>query len=728
MGRLLLFFLLPSYTIAQTLGIVTNENNQPLSGVEVIIMSTATLVETDDKGTFSIDNSTPKRSVLYFSKEGYKSQTIPFVANDKFEITLSELHVNIDEVEVSSINNKLSSNQTLNIQSKKMTQLNASSFNLVESLSKISGVEQQTTGNGIQKVVVRGLSGTRVVTLMNGTRIENQQWGTDHGIGVTDLGIGKVELVKGPASIIFGADALGGALYLSDESFNNNKPLETKIITQFESASMLINNQIGLKWSNKAIKNNTLIEYGSVADYRLPDKTYLFNSRYSQMAFKTALGYNTDKWVMNLRYQYNQNTMGIPAHSHDTEPTLDQLTSSSQNRYPTRPTQFNALHLLNIENSIYFSNSTLKVILANSNNRLEEFEAWTVPEIDVYLNSSQLNLLYSKPLSKYLKWTIGSQSGLQLNLNQPARTQLIANTKTTDLGLYSLLEYSSKSHLSSQIAIRIDNRKIDLQDGSFSKDYKAISLSLGLAKQWEEHHVRMSYSSAFRTPHFYELLANGVHHATRRYEIGDKDLNIEKGNQIDFSYEWTGHHLGFIINPFYHSISDFITLNPLDSTIKNVPVFRYEQLDNVELKGVELNIHFHPHFAHQLHFDIGLSLLEGKSKDGNFLSYMPANNTQSTVRYLFSKRHKKMQLKTVFMEHAFHMAQQNTAINEKPSEAYHLVDGGLTFSFYKNPLFNLTLGVKNIFNESYVPHLSNLKPYIIPNQGRSYFIKLITNL
>lgn len=730
MIRFLLFFLIPCFSFAQISGVVTNVKNEPISDVTILILSTSTAYKSGTDGSFELNEGIPKSTILYFSKEGYKSKTLQYSNDDSLRVKLSELHVNIDEVEISSINHKLSANQTLNIQSRKLTQLNESSFNLVESLSKISGVEQTTTGNGIQKVVVRGLSGMRVVTLMNGTRIENQQWGSDHGIGFTDLGLDKVELVKGPASIIFGADALGGAIYFSDESFNNNKPLQATLTSNFESSSMLHNNQLGLKWSSGGLKNNTYLEYGSAADYQLPNKIYLFNSRFSQMAFKTAFGYNSEHWVINLRYQYNQNSMGIPAHTHGSDPTLDELTSTNQDgREPTRPTQFNSLHLLNIESSVYFNENTLKLILANSNNRLEEFEKWTIPYIDVYLNSTQLSLVFAKPISKKLKWSIGSQSSYQINLNQPkAVSQLTPNNTTKDIGLYSLLEYTSEKQLSSQLAVRGDNRTISLNDQTFSKHYNALSLSYGIAKQINAHHFRMSFSSAFRTPNFYELLADGFHHASRRYEIGDNGLKIEKGNQFDLSYEWTGNHLGFIINPFYHIISDYISLNPLDSVIENAPVFVYEQYDNVHLKGVEMNLHFHPHFAHQFHFDLGLSLLEGKTNEGNFLALMPANNIKTSIRYLFDKTEKNLRLNTVFLEYAHYMEQKNVAVNEETTDAYNLLDGGVSFSFNKQPSFDITLGVKNITNTTYVPHLSNLKNYMIPNQGRSFFIKLITNL
>ena len=74
------------------------------------------------------------------------------------------------------------------------------------------------------------------------------------------------------------------------------------------------------------------------------------------------------------------------------------------------------------------------------------------------------------------------------------------------------------------------------------------------------------------------------------------------------------------------------------------------------------------------------------------------------------------------------MEQKNVATNEETTDSYNLLDGGLSVSFNKQATFDITLGVKNILNTTYVPHLSNLKSYMIPNPGRSIFFKLITNL
>jgi iron complex outermembrane receptor protein len=330
------------------------------------------------------------------------------------------------------------------------------------------------------------------------------------------------------------------------------------------------------------------------------------------------------------------------------------------------------------------------------------------------------------PISNTLNWTFGTQLGQQENTNKEARTQLIPDGSTTDLGGYSLLEYS-KNSFTSQLGLRFDKREIELQDNTFSKKFDAFSATLGLSKKGQKQHIRVSYSSAFRTPHFSELLADGVHHGTKRYEIGDKNLIAEKGHQFDIAYEWTGEHLGLIINPYFHLINDFIALNPKDSIIDNTPVYKYEQVNNVTIKGIEMNVHYHPHFAHHLHFEESLTIMEGK--EGNsFLALMPAHKSQTLVRYYFDKTQKKVQLHNTFFEYVYTAAQDKVAENESPSKAYGLFNLGMNISIDKIPNFELTLGVKNVTNKSYISHLSRLKSYEIPHEGRSYFIKLCSTL
>ena len=92
----------------------------------------------------------------------------------------------------------------------------------------------------------------RVVTYLNGMRIENQQWANDHGIGFTELGLSEVELIKGSSALKYGGEAVGGLLYFKDAPFLESEKLSGFVSTKFDNSHFLSGNKFGLKWS----KNN----------------------------------------------------------------------------------------------------------------------------------------------------------------------------------------------------------------------------------------------------------------------------------------------------------------------------------------------------------------------------------------------------------------------------------------------------------------------------------------
>ena len=131
---------------------------------------------------------------------------------------------------------------------------------------------------------------------------------------------------------------------------------------------------------------------------------------------------------------------------------------------------------------------------------------------------------------------------------------------------------------------------------------------------------------------FSELFSDGVHHGTNRYEIGDRNLKIESSNQFDLKYQWSNEHFGFVLNPFAQYITDFITINPTDSFANQYRVYNYTQYHKVEIKGVEMNLHYHPHSFHNIHFEQSYSFLQTKNKDDKYgLALTPANNIKTTV-------------------------------------------------------------------------------------------------
>ena len=200
MKRLLFFLFVLLFSVkalSQNSGIVVNSNNQPLENVDVFLADQNIVIKTNVDGEFFVDNNLPNNTYINFFKNGYISKLVKYKNDNDFKVVLEKLHVTLDEVGVVESFSELGNSRLTSIEKKSLDQVFTHENSMVESISQISGVDIISSGLGIQKVVVRGLSGMRVVTFLNGMQINNQQWANDHGIGFSDLGLGEVELIKG---------------------------------------------------------------------------------------------------------------------------------------------------------------------------------------------------------------------------------------------------------------------------------------------------------------------------------------------------------------------------------------------------------------------------------------------------------------------------------------------------------------------------------------------------
>ena len=201
---ILFFILFANISLAQIQGNIKDEEGNLLSEVNIYFPDQKLLLISDKNGNFSLESNLPDKSLINFYKLGYASKIYTYRIGDKLNISLEKLHVELDEIGISDTYNELGSNKFTNIEKKKIEKDYHSTFSVLEKVSELNGVDLISSGKGIQKLVVRGLSGMRVVTFLNGAKINNQQWADDHGIGFSDLGIYEVELIKGSSALKFG--------------------------------------------------------------------------------------------------------------------------------------------------------------------------------------------------------------------------------------------------------------------------------------------------------------------------------------------------------------------------------------------------------------------------------------------------------------------------------------------------------------------------------------------
>ena len=339
----------------------------------------------DSNGNWELENVINNQMTLQISASEYESKMIEVDnPNTDIIVELELAHIHLDEVIISTSDSKLQRYSTFPIDSRKIADLNKiENTNLVDALSNMPGIYNQSTGNGIAKPVIRGLSGMRVLTSLNGLRIENQQWGADHGFALFNLGIDRVEVIKGPSSLIYGADALGGVIYVADEPYANANESELKMSSKFETNSLATVNNISYKSSKNKLRFTVYGGCFNRADYGIPGNQFVSNSKNSGGSVKTAIGYNKKNWITNFRYQLLSFRIGLPGHTHDANPDVSSFLSDNQSRSYNIPAQHITNHLAQWENKIYFKNDELVAQLGFTSNELKEYgEKVTVPGVD----------------------------------------------------------------------------------------------------------------------------------------------------------------------------------------------------------------------------------------------------------------------------------------------------------------------------------------------------------
>ena len=709
--------------------VLDNETKLPISNVQVYFVDMKTGTTTDKNGVFKIEHFNQKNIHVQITFVGYKiiDEIVNIGTKKEHKFYLEKGHFELDEVVVSGPSGRLQSENIVSIELKKITELQQTSpLTLAEAISNIPGVEQTTTGAGIGKPVIRGLSGNRIVTYAQGIRIENQQWGGEHGLGVGEVGIESVEVIKGPASLLYGSDALGGVLYFVDERYASQNTVEGFAQTKFLSNTLGSINNMGFKIHKGKIKFNLFGAYSSQADYQAPNFDRVFNTRFDEKNIKSSIGFNTKNWISNIRYSYLQNNYGI---------VEDAVYSNATQRKFTLPLQTIDNHNVSIENIVFTGKSKLNLTLGYTNNYRKEFEDDANNQaLGLKLNTFTYNLKWYSPTYKdRFDFIIGSQGMTQSNINN-GEEALIPNANTTDFGAFVLgnLKFDK---IQFQGGIRADYREIDSKpmvtdDGNFptlKKSYNGLTFSGGTVYKLKKTKFRANISSGFRAPNTTELLSDGVHHGTNRYMKGDANLLNENATQIDFSFDYQNEHLSFSVNPFYNVIQNYIFLSPTNAVIDNSPVFEYIQ-SNAFLYGGELGFHYHPHKIHWLHLESNLSTVIAEDRNGNSLPLIPQTKLNSTISAEISHKG-KVTLKNVFVQNIYKFQQNRTGLFETATNDYNLINIGLNLEILtKNNPIEIAIGVRNVLNTKYIDHLSRFKILEIPNQGINFYIGLKVKL
>lgn len=712
-------------------GTITNQEKQPLSGVSITISDLHKGTTTDENGMYSISNLPIGTNKITFSILGHTTQNKALIiqkGDNNLDLILVATAFQMDEVIVATAFHKLQSQNVMKVEHQSMKSLQQKgTATLIEGLATIPGVSQVSTGTSIGKPVIRGLSGNRVLVYSQGVRLENQQFGDEHGLGLNDAGVESVEVIKGPASLLYGSDALGGVLYFNPEKFAKANSFQGDFGQKLFSNTVGSNSTLGLKIASENWKYLVRGTYNIHSDYKITDGNRVTNTRYNEQDFKTAIGYSNAHLSSVFRYNFNQLNLGIPENGIATQ------TTSNKTDYPKQGV-FN--HLLSLNSILFLKNSKLEIDLGYISNDRSEFEDSPIAILHMKLKTFNYDLKYHLPKFGKIESIVGVQGMQQTNKNSGIEF-LIPNAATTDFGVFGTTNYEWKTNVI-QAGLRFDTRTISSEshgiigdEGSFealNKNYTSANAALGYKTNLKDNiTLRLNVASGFRAPNLAELTSNGVHEGTNRYEIGNSNLKTEQNVQTDLNVEYKNSHFEFFANGFYNHINNYIYSAPSGIIIAQNDVFDYVQND-AKLYGGEFGIHFHPHPIDWLHFESSFETVTGQKQNGDYLPLIPANKWDNSIRAEFNvKKWLKEGFATLNISNTFN--QNKIGGFETNSNGYVLVNLGIGGNVqFGKTAFSFNLNGNNLTNKNYIAHLSRLKTDGIPNMGRTIILGINFNI
>lgn len=625
--------------------------------------------------------------------------------------------------------------------------------NIIDAVAKLPGVSQVTTGSGISKPVIRGLGYNRVVVVADGVRQEGQQWGDEHGVEIDANAVNSVEVIKGPASLLYGSDALAGVLKLNTDPVVPLGRMRLNVNTEYHSNNGLVNYSINYGGNKQGLAWN--IRYGDkfAHAYKTPCDGYVPNTQFRERALSGMLGINKAWGHTRVIGSYFHLTPSIA------EGERDPLTGELEQPYERAKTYHHGLPFQQVyhykavlDNSFYLGDGRLNAVLAYQQNRREEFEE--PDEYGLYLRLHTVNYNVHYVTRRLGDWriTAGTSGMWQRSLNKGDEF-LIPDYSLFDFGAFVTTTANIDSWALNG-GLRFDNRHLDsrelVDDGAlrfepFKRDFSGFTASVGAV--WhatDQLDLRANAARGFRTPNISELASNGVHEGSLRYEVGNHDLKPEFSLQFDLGAELTMSWLAAQLSLFANRIDNYIFIHRTGEVLDDeFMAYRYDSGD-ARLLGGELALDIHP--WHFLHLGTSFAMVNAvqlhQPQESKYLPFTPAPRWQADVKWEIL--HDGRVLNNVFVslgvDYNFKQSHYYRADDtETATPAYCLLGCALgTDVMYKGRrVACLSIMGTNLTNKAYQNHLSRLKYADINpltgrqgvlNMGRNIVVKLTVPL
>lgn len=750
--------------------VLDRETQEPLVGAVIYIPDLKTGTSTDGEGNFLLKKIPQRTFLLQISLIGYSSKVISATSKDSgkiHRIFLLPSETELQEVIVTGVSSgtEQARNPVPTVMQGADLFLQSTSTNIIDRLAQIPGISFIGTGNGIAKPVIRGLSYNRVVTLRDGLRQEGQQWGDEHGIEIDEYDIDRVEIIKGPGSIMYGSDAMAGVINNLTPKFVEEGKQTAEVQTNyqtngnlFSSSLMQAGNIDGINWLGRFSQKKS-------GNYSNPVDGKVLNSGFEEYNGSGYIGINREWGFSHLQFSSFNQKIGLiegdrdslgrflaPIAINDTLAEEFSPGKSELNGYknsigiPFQRINHNRIAMLN---SFFFSESKLSVDASWQQNRRREYADILSPEdVELYFLLTTWNVEVKYLFPEFDEWNFSTGISTQYQTNSNHGVEfLIPEYSMTDFGGFVIVQkdfdqlmflsgglrydlrtvHSSTLYLDSNEQPTTAENAAKTKFASFERDFSNVSTSIGASYQWTaELTTRLNVSSGFRAPNLSELGSNGKHEGTFRYEIGNSSLKPEQSLQFDIGGTFNSDHVSIDAGGFYNGISDYIFPGKLNAVAGGdsvadpsdpAAVFKFVQGD-ASLYGGEISIDIHPHPFDWLHFENSFSYVRGIQADQPDsmmnLPFMPPPKLQSELRAQFTA-YGSLRNPYIKIDGEYFFPQNDVYEafgTERAAKGYFLLSAGIGTEFTganNRVIFRVYLSATNLFDTKYQSHLSRLK-------------------
>ena len=740
------------YTFAQTeqhlSGTITDaKTHSAIPFAQLSLPDIHATTTADENGRYDFIKIPAASYELQVQALNYKTKAITIVVkgNTTLNIALDKSEIELSEVVITGTSKATQIRKsplpivTLN---KQYLATNIST-NAIDALAKIPGVSTVTTGPNVSKPYIRGLGYNRILTLFDGVRQEGQQWGDEHGIEIDKYLVEKIELVKGPASLMYGSDALAGVVNLIPNAAAKAH-LSGNYTSEYQSNNGMFGESLFLSGSNNKLEWGGRLSKRNATNFQNPVDGRVYNTAFAEIAANAFAGIHRKWGYSDANISLYDNLQEIPDGSRDSisRKFTQQITEADNFRpivsdsdlrsYKITPLHQRVQHYrLFLKNKFFFGSSSLSLNLAAQNSRRREYSHpeqpyQNLPGLDLQLQTYNFDAKYYLP--EFHQWeTVFGLNGLyQSNKVDQGTEFVVPSYKQSDFGGFVTFKRDfSKLNLSG--GIRYDHRnftnselytKPNEQSGF---DQAVPANTLGATNLFSEYHthfsgltgsIGMAYlfnanwslkantSRGYRAPNSSEISAHGVHPGTGFFQLGNPNFKPEFSLQQDLGFDFTSKRCTLSASVFVNQVTNYIYNTKIEnpngtpllttSGSQDYPTYQFQQ-GKVLLYGFEANADVH--LTKALHFENSFSLIYGdnhsytgtvKNDTNRYVPFMPPARYQGELRLDVATNSKTLSESFVKLGLNY-TATQNRVFSsdntETPTQGYTLVNLGVGSGF-----------------------------------------------